>query len=284
MERFCFTTTTQRARRNFYLTWGMRWMIFLLLGCVSVVVTAQVNRAWVKDTNNVQLHVVEGDTSFFVKVGKRENTWYLFYDSLLMKKAAYVKYEKYSLSDSTWFRNGNLKSWSTQLPNCGNCWNSREWNQEGKLLIQTDYANDTLTTIHYYTSGVVSKRNIHYLDTIHPRTMVWHYSVEYYENGQRKYDPVDPNLREPEAYTEYYESGQKKLETTLLEHTYLGSYTFWYSNGQIKIRGQYIDGGLSQFGFPKSNMDGTWSYYNESGKLIKEEFYEEGKLVKTVEY
>jgi hypothetical protein len=59
---------------------------------------------------------------------------------------------------------------------------------------------------------------------------------------------------------------QIKINTKIIES--------FHSNGIAKERGQTING----------KNEGEWQYYNEEGKLIKEVIYQNGDIVKTMEY
>jgi antitoxin component YwqK of YwqJK toxin-antitoxin module len=72
------------------------------------------------------------------------------------------------------------------------------------------------------------------------------------------------------TYAHEITSGNFKTELyTKLLDLYDGDYTKWYENGNIECKGKYHRG----------NKFGTWSYYNNSGALIKQENYsDEGYL------
>lgn len=265
----------------------MRWVLFLLSLLLTIFVKAHPVSFWADDTNNVRKNIYEGDTSYFPKSYGDYKEVYVYFDSSLKHKAAYYKYGRFNCDiDSAWFRNGQVKRWRVTIQNCVTCATIREWYPNGQLKLQGDYSNDTCTWINYYPSGKLEEVSVNYHDTMDSEGVHgWHYHARYYENGQKKYEPINPNLRGSEPFVCYYESGNKQCVTTLYHYTnYIGSYIEWYDNGQIKEKGEYADLGRKYLGFPSTDKTGTWSYYNESGKLIKEEFYEEGKLVKTIEY
>jgi antitoxin component YwqK of YwqJK toxin-antitoxin module len=64
-----------------------------------------------------------------------------------------------------------------------------------------------------------------------------------------------------------------------------GTWTFYYENGMKKEEGEYLPKaeGYADFGDEVYFKTGRWKVYNEKGKLVREEFYKEGKLLRTQE-
>lgn len=94
--------------------------------------------------------------------------------------------------------------------------------------------------------------------------------IDYYENGQKKWERSYKDRQLIGPVTWWYESGQKKKE---LHHKYGGKMhgpaTWWYENGQ-KMRGKnYKDG----------KLDGLWIEWNENGQKKEETNYKDGKQV-----
>ena len=243
---------------------------------------------WVGDTSQLRVHVSYGDTSWFPKNGPLQNSiWHVYYDSGLTQKAGYYLYGQYNCDiDTTWFRNGDIRSLIVRVPECVTCATIRCWYSSGQLRSKTDFRNDTCISYRYYLSGKIETHDISYHDsTDFQNDLGWHFQLKYYENGQKMFEPVNPRLKGSQPYIEYYESGQKRVETTMFNYvSYIGLYSEWYSSGQLICTGNYAEFGRKYLGTSSTDKDGKWSYYNESGKLIKEEFYEEGKLVKMIEY
>jgi antitoxin component YwqK of YwqJK toxin-antitoxin module len=137
------------------------------------------------------------------------------------------------------------------------------------------------------------------------------FAMGFYENGKMKsftkyiMDSIKCGINKPFEETEWYENGQLKSkciyncgkqqckefynDTTLgrevtiidMELFYVGKYTEWHKNGKLQLKGQYKDGNTQSEANIKT---GVWSYYNEKGILVKEEYYENNKLIKTNEY
>jgi len=95
--------------------------------------------------------------------------------------------------------------------------------------------------------------------------------IDYYENGQKKWERSYKDRQLIGPVTWWYESGKKKKE---LHHKYGGKMhgpaTWWYENGQKMLEKNYKDG----------KLDGLFIAWNEKGKEIKRKKYKEGELVR----
>ncbi|HTF03464.1 MAG TPA: hypothetical protein VK826_05535 [Bacteroidia bacterium] len=265
----------------------MRWTLILVF-LWALNAEGQIRQTWVGDTSKIRVHVMSNDTFWFPKLAPLQNVeWYVYFDSEFTRKAAYYRYGQYNCDvDTTWFRNGKIRSWQAIGSGCITCPTWWWWYANGELKMQTDCISDTCTSFTYYPSGKIETKDISYHDTTDfPNDLGWHVQLKYYENGQKKFEPVNPRLKGSQPFIAYFETGQKKIETTMFNYvSYIGSYAEWHANGQLMCSGQYAEFGRKYLGIPATDKEGKWSYYSESGKLIKEEFYEEGKLVNTVNY
>ena len=261
-----------------FVNWRMRWILFLTILFSYRIVKASVRRAWIGDTTYVKTVNHDGDTNYLPKVFVSQlDTFIVYYDVDLIMKAQWSFRGNQTFFDTCWFRNGTLKSW-TDFHSDPACYNRREWYPDGSLKQRSDCTGDTNVSISYYNSGSTKMKIVAYRDS-NNLFLTDHYIAEYYENGQLIFDIADPSAP-VQIRRKYYSNGQKMWEITLRYHFAYGPFTEWYANGQIRCKGTY-----SEIRRGNSDVkDGKWSYYNESGKLVKEEFYEEGKLVKTVEY
>lgn len=73
----------------------------------------------------------------------------------------------------------------------------------------------------------------------------------------------------------YYESGQissRYFQPNCDNGNEIRHLRQYYNNGTLKIKGQYLN----------RNKNGNFDYYNNKGKIIKTEKYDNGKLIKTV--
>jgi antitoxin component YwqK of YwqJK toxin-antitoxin module len=240
-----------------------------------------VQKVWIGDTSQVWRDIYDGDTIYKFRNRKIDYNYVAYYDQRFNIPAAHGILKGKTRIDTNWYQNGQLKMVTHDLPDtCIDCWNQFEWFRNGDVKARQTCDWDSCIRYTYYASGGIHTVTKYFVNPAHGRTVNWCYDLEYYENGQPKYDPYNPNgpLQTGNAY---YEDGSKKQTSTICAYSYYGDYIQWYPTGLLKVKGQYSPAEV----YPnKSNKIGTWSYYSESGKLIKEEFYEEGKLVRAVEY
>jgi antitoxin component YwqK of YwqJK toxin-antitoxin module len=180
---------------------------------------------------------------------------------------------------------------------------SRSWYKSGKVLFdyQMKEGKDVGITMMFHESG-----NPSYI-----RDQVNGLTMEFYENGKLKHRTrriIDSALCSDGKGLEeisWYEDGQLREkgimncgrqsykiyanDTTVLSESIIigiplfkvGKYHEYFKNGKSKVEGQFKDSDSQR----ESNiMIGTWKYYNEKGQVIKEEYYEDNKLIKTKEY
>ena len=95
--------------------------------------------------------------------------------------------------------------------------------------------------------------------------------VDYYENGQKKWERAYKDRQLIGPVTWWYESGQIKKE---FHHKHGGKMhgpaTWWHENGQKILEKNYKDG----------KLDGPFIVWNEKGKEIRRENYKDGEIVK----
>lgn len=263
----------------------MRWICSVCLLLAQIGLWSQANRTWIGDKSKVGCNVSENDTTFYIH-GKQNKIgeWTIYYDSTFSIRAVHVYYNEnnFRTIDTMWYRSGQIKEWYHDKDYIiHGCYEYQSWFPDGKLHKTTYCDGDTTVYMKYYHSGKIEAIDKNYKDST-LNWMVLHYQVEYYENGQKKSDPNDINGSR-KNHRSYYENGQPSREVIWKGDSTLGDCKEWYSNGKLKAKGQYELPLFLRNVYPVNKI-GTWSYYNESGKLIKEEFYEEGKLVKTIEY
>ena len=123
----------------------------------------------------------------------------------------------------------------------------------------------------------------------------------YHDSGMpleiREYEETE-NQVELKRTVQLYLSGQKKKEHNYSGGTLNGLTLTWYTNGQKKTILNYTngkrDGNWSMWykngvkwieGFHKKGRKaGTWVSWTIDGKKLEEELYEDGKLIKRIEF
>lgn len=261
----------------------MRWFLILLFLVYYSESNGQIIKTWIGDTARVFRSVYDGDTSYTIRTKFRSGTWEIYYDSEFRHRAGWCKFEsEYFFDDSCWYRNGGLKKyWISKERTVMGCYESKSWHEDGKMRSENYCNGDTALHVEYYRNGQIKQVLKSHKDST-SNWMFEHYMAEYYENGQLKHDPT--NINGPRRnFRFYYESGKVSKEIKFQNDSTISHCQEWYQTGGIKAEGQYLlEAHLMNIGPVKKT--GKWSYYNESGKIIKEEFYEEGKLVSTIEY
>lgn len=115
-----------------------------------------------------------------------------------------------------------------------------------------------------YKDGVLSGReNLYYPDGTLKTSFINDSGVItnvtcYYENGTLAIDhAIQPDKKRYNSVF-YYDNGQIMEESYCTKN--ITHYKAYYANGQLRKEGNYTEGA----------MIGTWSYYDESGTLIRE--------------
>lgn len=125
---------------------------------------------------------------------------------------------------------------------------------------------------------------------------LWAYA--WYPDGKVKSESISDSINMITNYIEYYQNGQKSFSLKYKEGKLSGKCEYWYESGKLmaisnftndKLNGEYQiwyeDGNKQRVEYYKRGVQGgIWKYYSKKGKLIKEETYEEGKLINTQEY
>ena len=116
--------------------------------------------------------------------------------------------------------------------------------------------------------------------------------VFYYENGKKKSVYNYDYRGVPNNWTEYYENGGINKELYYKEGIIDGIIYMYYENGKIMAKGDLKKGtGLLTFFYENGKKQqegnlineeksGDWIFYNEKGRFVKVEEYNNGDLVK----
>lgn len=254
--------------------------IFLIYCCN---VNAQIQKAIVSDTSIVITSIDKLDTSFSLKKVYRKGEWQIYYDNAHKQKAYYAFYNGNSYSEAEWYRNGQKKLEYYKPTSDPECFDMNAWYPDGRVKFSSKCYKDSCVMFSYYLNGQLSKKSINTHDTL-GKYFRWHYKVEFYENGQLKFDPTDPNGGR-QTITSYYSNGTKQNQNDLWKGSRVGPYKEWFENGQLKIEGNYEVPTETEYYNVLGNIrTDKWTYYDETGKKTKEEFYENNKLINTITY
>jgi hypothetical protein len=140
------------------------------------------------------------------------------------------------------------------------------------LAYKSESIGDSCISYDYWRGGQLKKRTVHLRDN--DGIAIWWSDEVYCENGSIIYK--GPSLNQPgkKQIINYYCNGNKKIEFYHMGIGAEGKMTRWYENGNLE----------SESFFENNEPIHTWKYYNLNGELIREEFYETGKLSRTVSF
>ncbi len=257
---------------------------FLLL--VTASLSAQTHEFLISDTAFVKIYYdIESDSTISLNrnvphIGKI----IVYYDSAHLSKAYEIEYKStWIYSSSQWFSNGQLHAVQNRFGTVLSEYEGKEWYADGKMKMVRTYYPDSCVTEFYYHSGKLKRKDLD-LPSPYRSELVWAYTAEYYENGRVKFTPTFI-MTDGMEIINYYESGGKQLRKNWCGGMVYGKWEEWYENGTIKTEGQYAERDPEKKRqYVISKKVGTWKYYNEEGKLVKEEFYKDGSLVNTISY
>ncbi|MCB9195992.1 MAG: hypothetical protein H6600_08655 [Flavobacteriales bacterium] len=159
---------------------------------------------------------------------------------------------------------------------------------DGQLKVYKNYYPDgTLERNFVNIDGYRSKVTIYYpngniksqVTYSEGAAMVW---TDYYSNGNIEYyEEYNKNMTYHIAKRSYYESGQAESLMELVDKKKLGyTQNDFYSGGQKKVAGT-LKFDMDAYDYFRT---GKWVYFNEGGQPIKDETYQDGKLLKTNQY
>ncbi len=152
-----------------------------------------------------------------------------------------------------------------------------EWYRNGQKKLQITY-NDSLGLLEeWYENGKL--KSLSDIDLIYGSIVS--FSKEWCPNG---FVIQDLKINQGKQKYERYNCDSIKIaEGTYIdfEFFWVGKKTEWYGNGIKAMDSYFFDGNNRQ----EANIRiGTWKYYSEQGKLIREEIYENNKLIDSKEY
>lgn len=213
-----------------------------------------------------------------------------------------MKYEPAAVYDSTYgiqiYENLNLVYGTDSVRNCGS-YACQAWIEDfytsGALLHKGFYLDGQLQTYkNFYPNGVV-ERDFRSVDAERGIMKI------YFENGALKSE-IKYNHGISESWIDYNEKGIIVLQEQMEKHMKWFSFkkTF-YDDGSPKTALEITDKKKAVYSYKEYHpgnkialegikffveevgdyvYDGTWKYYDENGKVIKEEVYSKGLKIK----
>jgi len=202
----------------------------------------------------------------------------------------------YKVELKTYYDNGN--------PECHIEWKngkrngiSKRWYKSGKIMID-DIMKDGITlgaSIIYYENGTpeyishdLHGWNLSFYENGKPKTYTQRildinicgdtsgfHETEWQENGQLFKKATYNCGKQP--FTFYWNDtviAAEGINVTSFGYILVGKYIERYKNGNLKLEGSYSEN-------KPGKKNGEWNYYDETGKLILTEFYENDVLIKS---
>lgn len=170
------------------------------------------------------------------------------------------------------------------------------------VLIKPDYSMiGEGEYISYYPNGELHSKGFNKNNLREGVWSIWYYSGKLGNKLNYKQNKLDG------LFITYYENGQIMFIGNYKEDAQIGLWKEYYEKGNLKSEGNYcediapvflnydnIDSLIIEYPnliddkiFLNYTLDfksGKWCYYNEEGKIIREEFYQKGKLKETIDF
>lgn len=214
------------------------------------------------------------DTSFRLKKSTvAADSYVIWYDRSRKQKCVDHTPEV----DTTWYRNGQVNT--VMKANLTDSTSYAAWHSDGKRKIRTTFRGDSIIIDHYYNNKQLANKEVSYKGR-------FVYYEKWCENGQL-IAKLHFDLTKLSMVTHYHCNGNKKVEYLGGNGTATGKWIKWYENGNIEVEGYFperTDKDLEKGPLPFPLETGTWKYYNENGTLKREVTYDNGKVLKTIEY
>ena len=261
----------------------MKKIILLLILLLPAFAFAQTVETLVTDTALIKPLPVGPDDTVFAVNNFTDGHLVAYYDQLKKHKALDLTLKNRQLvgARTYWYRNGQMKEQVTELTGGDEPKHTgMGWYANGQLQMKWTCPNDTCVDEYYYPDGK--------LKMVEKSSPYLCYKAEYCENGQLMYTPVNPNATEKIHVINYYCNGKNKLDFYCVAGAFTGPYMAWNEQGTLIVKGQFDDDPqkidtILHSHWVELGKTGTWQYFDDNGKLTKEEMYKEGELVKTTE-
>jgi antitoxin component YwqK of YwqJK toxin-antitoxin module len=238
---------------------------------------AQPNMACFHDTSMVEEQIFKKDTIYVVKHNFQQGDWNLYYDYALTKIKSECHYTDAGAKTGTWkeyYKNGAVRSeWDYSKPLVPLYPPGKEWYSNGKVAIERTQIADTVTETKYFPNGNMSSFKKW------DKNGMWVLHREWCDGGQLAAD-YNPTASTPQPVKKFHCNGNVKAEYNWYVFGYTGVYKEFHSNGKPSVEGQYTEKPADQQVF-MARKTGTWTFYDDKGKVTKKEKWDNGKLVST---
>ena len=262
------------------------------------------NLSYSQIVESVEKLSFESIHSLFLNAENHSDTVYSGIDTIFSKINSEeimvcIKYENSMKVKTTGYYNNGTKYREIFYTNQKLHGLSSRWYKNGQLeyIIFFENGSIILPEYYWYENGVLEE--ISYTD---PKNINIYFSKKWYENGtlMEENESIDTtelgyiikNYYESgkllsftianmgiQLHRSYYENGNIAWEGNILNLTFsqVGKWQEWYESKQLK-REYYFNDSIPNL------REGIWKWWDNNGKLLKEEIYENGELVKTNRY
>ncbi len=255
-----------------------RLVLAFIFAASTVSASAQLNEVCYNDTSLMEQEITRiGSEAWLLKAAYQKGDWNIYYDFALTKLKAELHYTDKGVKTGIWkefFQSGKLKSeWDYNTPLVGHFPPGKEFYEDGKLKKERTQTADTLVEYQYFPNGNPS---VHYK---------WNKSASlllekrWCENGQVTV-AYNPSAATPLPVTKYHCNGKIQAEYSWWMFGYTGAYKEYHSNGKVSVSGQFTEKPPAVSVF-MARKTGTWTFYDEKGKVTKTEQWDNGRLVNT---
>ena len=167
-----------------------------------------------------------------------------------------------------YYENGNKEEYKKYIKGILNG-EQLEWYETGKIRKQEFYINDKKNGVYkeWYENNNL-KISAQYIENLRNGEY-----FEYYENGNKK---IEGNFESGNGKLKNYDEKLNLLEIInfKIDKKY-GEYNSFYENGNIKIKCFYD---------VNEKCNGEYTFYNEDGSIFSIDEYENGNIIKSINY
>jgi antitoxin component YwqK of YwqJK toxin-antitoxin module len=260
----------------------------LLIFTVVNKIVAQIKDVVIGDTVNVGVFKNRDDSTdigyYNKKFDKTITIYRIYFDANKTRLAQKLVRDNVDRIDTLleWFPDGKVaRTFYGKKNGNPDLFENKHYFRNGQIKDIRTCNSDTCVSISYYKNGNMKAK-------FYQKGIRLYYEEKYYQNGQKMSDPhfIEDNKKAYEVH--YYESGKVLQKRCWLNYALIEEFKEFHENGKLKISGQYETEEqyfkLMKNGYRDSMKMGKWSYYNISGKLEREEYYDNDVIMKTVQY
>lgn len=209
-----------------------------------------------KDNDTAYVYYESGDIqAFLIHVdGVEHGTWGYWYDN---------GEENHGQQQVAW---GNTYNMGQKI---GTWYYFSEAGDTTKIL---NYENDMLNgeSRYFYKSGGIERSVFYKQNKMHGKYNTYYDDENHTLKTSKEYKNDKPDGKAQS----YFENGALKSETEFSNGVKTGKWTIYFENGQMKQTGYYKN----------DQQDGLWDMFQEDGKNATTALYDDGVLLKVLEY